>query len=207
MRALVLSMLTVCAVAAPAQAQFREQAPEQGGLGFTLDGMFSRLGGDAFDGIGNGYGVVGTAFYELDQAPVRIGAGGSWARYGTEGPGDALKRVSVFGFAAIQVADADTPVVPYIMGKVGYTSTTDDELCDPLICVAEDLVGRDWSGIELGAVVGVDIPLTRSVNIDVAGSFSWLSLGDLEAGGQTIENTRNTASAFGFQAGFTFFPG
>ena len=207
MRALVLSMLALAVMAAPAQAQFRQQTPEQGGLGFTVDVMFSRLGGDAFDGIGNGYGVVGTVFYELDGLPLRFGGGGSYARYSTEGPGDALSRVSVFAMGAVQVADINTPVVPYIMGKVGYTRTTDDELCDPVICVVDDLEGREWSGIELGAVVGVDIPLTPSVNIDVAGSFSWLSLGDLEAGGQTIDNTKNTSSAFGFQAGFTVFPG
>lgn len=205
MRALTLSFVAVMLGVAPAQAQFRQQAAEQAGLGFTLDVTFAQLGGAVGDSTGSGFGASGAVFYELTNAPARIGAGGSYTRFSTDGSGDALNKTSFFALGSWHIADQETVVVPYIMGRVGYTRLTDDEFCGIDVCPTL-LQGHEWSGLELGAVVGVDIPLTESLNLDVAGTFSWLSLGDLEAGGQTIADTKSTASTFGFRAGVTVFP-
>ncbi|MGI9037840.1 MAG: hypothetical protein ACR2GQ_03160 [Gemmatimonadota bacterium] len=205
MRALTLSVLAVMLAVTPIHAQFRQQAAEQAGLGLTLDLTFAQLGGAIGDSIGTGFGASGAAFYQPAQLPARIGAGASYTRFATDGPGDALNKTSFFALGSWHIADRETVVVPYIMVRVGYTRLKDDEFCGIDVCPTV-LQGREWSGLEVGAVVGVDVPLTEAVNLDVAGSFSWLSLGDLEAGGQTIDSTSTTASTFGLRAGVTVFP-
>jgi hypothetical protein len=44
------------------------------------------------------------------------------------------------------------------------------------------------------------------VNFDVAGTFSWLTVGDVTAGGETIPSTSTNFSTFGLRAGVTVFP-
>ncbi len=68
------------------------------------------------------------------------------------------------------------------------------------------MTGREWSGLELGAVVGVDIPMTETLNINVGGTFSWITLGDLTAGEQSIDGTSTNVSTVGLRAGVTVFP-
>lgn len=207
MRVLALSMIAVFAAATPASAQFRQQAEESSGLGFTADLVFSQIGGTIGDSIGTGLGAAGAVFVQPAGTPARIGVGGSFTRFSGVGGRESTRKVSVFGLAALQISDNETEVVPYLMGRVGYARLSDDGLCSEDICgVGTMLVGQVRSGLELGAVVGVDIPLTETVNIDVAGTFSWLGLGDLKASGQTIAETSTNASTFGLQAGFTVFP-
>lgn len=205
MRALTLALAAVTLSVTPTFAQFREQTPEQAGTGLTLDATFAQLGGVVGDSIGAGFGADAAVFYEFPDLPARIGGGASYTRFSTDGPGDALNKVSLFALGSWHIADRDTPVVPYLMGRVGYTRLTDDERCGTDVCPSV-LEGRKWSGLELGAVVGVDIPISQAMNVDVAGTFSWLSLGDLEAGGQTIASSSTTASLFGLRAGVTVFP-
>lgn len=205
MRALTLSVLALVLTASPIHAQFRQQAAEQSGLGFTVDFTFAQLGGTIGDSIGTGFGGAAAGFYQPATLPARIGVGGSYTRFATDGAGDAMNKTSFFALGSWHIADRETVVVPYIMGRAGFTRLKDDEFCGIDVCPTV-LQGREWSGLEIGAVVGVDIPMTEALNLDVAGSFSWLSLGDLEAGGQTIANTSTTASTFGLRAGVTVFP-
>lgn len=212
MRSFCLVLLAVVVSAAPASAQFREQAPEKSGLGFTADATFAQMSGTIGDSIGTGLGAAVQAFYDLPDHPARLGIGGSYTRFSTDGPGDALNKFSIFARASVHIEDPNTSVVPYAQGTVGYTTTDDDEFfctdrdaADP--CPADDLrVGREWSGFELGAVVGVDIPMTETLNIDVAGTFSWAALGDVTAGGVEIAGTSTNISTFGLRAGVTVFP-
>lgn len=212
MRSTCLLLLAVAASASPAFAQFREQAREKSGFGFTADATFAQMSGTIGDSIGTGLGAALQAFYDLPDQPGRLGAGASYTRFATDGPGDALNKISLFARGSWHIADPNTSVVPYVQGTVGYTMLDDDEffctdLDAPDPCPTESRRrGREWSGFELGAVVGVDIPMTETLNIDVAGTFSWASLGDVSAGGLEIAGTSTNISTFGLRAGVTVFP-
>lgn len=212
MRSWNLCLVLLAVAAAPADAQFRQQVPQQSGFGLTADLTFVQMGGTIGDSIGSGFGLSGTGFYEFDVVPARIGAGGSYTRFSTDGPSDAHTKLSLFGMGSWHIADPNTAVVPYIQGRAGYVRLDDDELTcreypelEPPNCLVT-LTGREWSGLELGAVVGVDIPMTETLNIDIGGTFSWLALGDLTAGDQTIDGTSTNVSTFGLRAGVTIFP-
>lgn len=212
MRSWTLSLVLLLVAAVPADAQFQQQVPEQSGFGFTADLTFAQMGGTIGDSIGSGFGLSGTVFYELDEVPARIGAGGSYTRFSTDGPSDAHTKLSLFATGSWHIADPNTSVVPYVQGRAGYVRLDDDELTcasypdlGPPDCLVT-LSGREWSGLELGAVVGVDIPMTETLNIDIGGTFSWLALGDLTAGSQTIMGTSTNVSTFGLRAGVTVFP-
>lgn len=212
MRSTCLFLLAVAVSASPAAAQFREQAPEKSGLGFTADATFAQMSGTIGDSIGTGLGAALQAFYALPEHPARLGAGASYTRFSTDGDGDALNKFSIFARGSWHIADPNTSVVPYAQGTVGYTMLDDDELfctdldaADP--CPEGSLrPGREWSGFELGAVVGVDIPMTETLNIDVAGTFSWAALGDVTVEGLEIADTSTNISTFGLRAGVTVFP-
>lgn len=212
MRSFCLLLLAVAASVSPASAQFREQAPEKSGFGFTGDATFAQMSGTIGDSIGTGFGAALAAFYELPEQPARLGAGASYTRFSTDGSGDALNKFSIFARGSVHIADPNTSVVPYIQGTVGYTTMDDDEffctdLDAPDPCPAESLRrGREWSGFEVGAVVGVDIPMTETLNLDVAGTFAWAALGDVTAGGVELADTSTNISTFGLRAGVTVFP-
>lgn len=212
MRSLSLFVAALALAATPADAQFREQAPAKDGLGITADLLFAQMGGTIGDSIGTGFGLSAAAFYQFPRAPVRLGAGASYTRFSMDGPGDAHNKLSVYALGSWHIADPGTSVVPYLQGQVGYVRLDDDATTcagfpdqEPPNCTTL-LAGREWSGLELGAVVGVDIPLTETLNIDVGGTFSWLTLGDLTAGAQTIDATSTNVSTFGLRAGVTIFP-
>ncbi|MDH3297664.1 MAG: hypothetical protein OEM96_05240 [Gemmatimonadota bacterium] len=207
MRIMALAVIATVAGANPGFAQFRQQTAEKTGFGFTADILFAQVGGSVGDSVGSGFGAAGGLFFQPAGTPARLGVGGSYTRFSTDGPGDALNKTSIYAQAAWQIVDRETSVIPYVQGTVGYTRLSDDEFCSELICGAgTTLRGRVRSGFELGANVGVDVPLSEAVNIDVAGSFSWLRLGDLEVAGQKFGDTSTHASTFGIRAGITVFP-
>jgi len=207
MRILALSVLAVLVSTSSGFAQFRQQAPEKAGFGVTADLIFAQMGGSVGDSVGTGFGGLGSAFFQPGGTPARLGAGISYTRFSTEGSGDALRKLSIFALAGLQMVDAETSVIPYLQGTVGYTRLSDDQACSEFICgVNNTLRGQVRTGIELGANVGVDIPMTENLNIDVAGTFSWLGLGDLEVDGQMFDGFSANGSIFGLRAGITYFP-
>lgn len=206
-RNVALALIALLASTTIGLAQFHQQTPEKAGFGVTADLIFAQMGGGVSDSVGSGLGAAGSAFFQPAGTPVRLGAGASYTRFTTEGSGDSLNRVSIYALAAWQIADPLTSVIPYMQGTVGYTRLSDDELCSELICgTGTTLRGKVRTGIELGVIVGVDIPMTENLNIDVAGTFSWLGLGDLVAGGETIDGASENGSTFGLRAGLTVFP-
>ncbi len=207
MRILALGVISLFVGTSPALAQFRQQTPEKAGFGVTADLVFAQMGGSIGDSLGTGIGAAGAVFIQPAGTPARLGVGASFTRFSTEGPGDALNKFSVYALAGWQIVDPETSVIPYLQGTIGYTRLSDDELCDEFICgQGTQLRGRVRTGIQIGANVGVDIPLTETLNVDVVGTFSWLGLGDLRVAGQTFDETSADGSTFGLRAGFTVFP-
>jgi len=216
MRSLSLFLAAFALSAAPADAQFRQQAPEKEGPGFTVDLLFAQMGGTIGDSVGIGIGASAGGFFQFSRVPVRLGAGGSYTRFSADELGGSHNKFSLYATGSWHVADPGTSVIPYIQGQVGYVRLNDDAATcaafpaedpqDPGGCTTA-LAGREWSGLELGAVVGVDIPMSETLNINVGGTFSWITLGDLTAGGQSIDATSTNVSPVGLRAGVTVFPG
>lgn len=212
MRSLSLFLAAFALAAAPADAQFRQQAPEKEGLGFTADLLFAQMGGTIGDSIGIGFGGAVAGFFQFSQAPARLGAGASYTRFSADDLGGSHKKLSLYATGSWHISDPGTAVIPYLQGQVGYVRLDDDATTcaafpdqEPPGCTTS-LTGREWSGLELGAVVGVDIPMTETLNINVGGTFSWITLGDLTAGGQSIDGTSTNVSTVGLRAGVTVFP-
>lgn len=212
MRSLSLFLAAVALAAAPADAQFRQQAPEKDGLGLTADLLFAQMGGSIGDSIGVGLGAAVGGFFQFSEVPARLGAGASYTRFSADDLGGSHKKLSLYATGSWHISDPGTAVIPYLQGRVGYVRLDDDApTCaafpdeEPPGC-ATTLAGREWSGLELGAMVGVDIPMSETLNINVGGTFSWLGLGDLTAGGQSIDGTSTNVSTVGLRAGVTVFP-
>lgn len=212
MRTLSLFLAAFALAAAPADAQFRQQAPEKKGLGFTADLLFAQMGGTIGDSIGIGFGAAAAGFFQFSQVPARLGAGASYTRFSADELDGSHNKLSIYATGSWHVADPGTSVIPYLQGQVGYVRLDDDApTCaafpdeEPPDCTTS-LAGREWSGLELGATAGVDIPMSETLNINVGGTFSWITLGDLTAGGQSIDGTSTNVSTVGLRAGVTVFP-
>lgn len=212
MRSLSLFLAAFALAAAPADAQFREQTPEKEGLGFTADLLFAQMGGTIGDSIDIGFGAAAGGFFQFSQVPARLGAGASYTRFSADELDGSHKKLSLYATGSWHITDPNTSVIPFIQGQVGYVRLDDDATTcaafpaeEPPDCTTA-LSGREWSGLELGALVGVDIPMTEALNITVGGTFSWITLGDLTAGGRSIDGTSTNVSTVGLRAGVTVFP-
>lgn len=212
MRSLSLFLAAFALAATPADAQFRQQAPAKEGLGFTADLLFAHMGGTIGDSIGIGFGAAAAGFFQFSELPARLGAGASYTRFSADEVGGSHRKLSLYATGSWHISDPNTAVIPYLQGQVGYVRLEDDATTcaayptEPPDCTTAPLAGREWSGIELGAVVGVDIPMTETLNINVGGTFSWITLGDLTAGGQSIDGTSTNVSTVGLRAGVIVFP-
>jgi hypothetical protein len=179
----------------------------RGGFAAALSAGYSFPSGAVGDSIGNGPEIEGLAFYQLDGLPVRIGAGASYAWFGLDGTDGTQKKLGVFGLAGAMIRDPMSTMTPYVQVRAGWTRFSDDVgFTDPLI-VDEPIVGtRTRSGLELGAVVGVDIPVHEHFHLDVSGNFRWANLGDYEIGGTPVPRSDTSAngSFFGLRAGAVF---
>ncbi|MDT8437295.1 MAG: hypothetical protein RRA92_11145, partial [Gemmatimonadota bacterium] len=98
--------------------------------------------------------------------------------------------------------------------RAGWSRFSDDEGCGPDPAVLEQVPGcltflpgtRTRSGPAVGALVGVEIPLSPRLSFDVGGQFAWFNLGDYEFEGRSLPDTDATGSAFALRGGaFLFF--
>ena len=86
-------------------------------------------------------------------------------------------------------------MIPYVQGRVGWMR------------LSNDLAGISTriSGLELAALVGVDMPVAPSISIDVSGQFGWFTGGDLVVEGTSQPDTARSGSLFSIRAGAFFF--
>jgi opacity protein-like surface antigen len=225
-RSIPILALVVLATAGSLKAQnfpgSRERSPS--GFALGLNGGYSLLGGAVGDSTSGGFRLGGSAIYDFEDVPLQAGIGGSYSWFSFDVPSGSpgadsydgsLEKFSVFGLGTWKFLDIESSMVPYVTARVGWTRLSDDVGCQQPLCGREVIGTRTRSGFEIGAEIGVQIPVSRSVAIDIGGSFDWLSAGDYRIEGtwaddgtgvsDTLDDTGESGTAFSLFAGALFF--
>jgi len=164
---------------------------------FMIDAnlAYTLITGDVGDSINGGPGVEVAALYQLGNIPLRLGAGGGYSRHGIQDVDGSANRYEVFAVADLLLFSEETEMIPYVQGRVGWMQLAN----------SVDDVSTSISGIELAALVGVDMPVAESISIDVSGQFGWFSGGDLSVEGVSVPGSSRSGSIFSIRAGAFFF--
>jgi hypothetical protein len=213
--------LAVVCLLVPARASAQQfpgsEEPLRSGFGLEAAAGYRILAGEVGDSIGGGLEIEGMAFWQPRDLPARFGVGAEYAWFDFDRADGSMGKLSLFGTATLLIRSNDTSMLPYVQGRIGWTRLSDDQGCGPPYEQAGALCGagpgevtpgtRTRSGIEIGAVVGVDIPVGERLSLDVGGTFNWLAVGDFDFEGTTLPDTDAAGSAFGLRAGATYFLG
>lgn len=216
-----IALLAAALVASPAAASAQRfpgsDEPLRSGPGVEVAAGYGILAGEVGDSVGGGLQIEATGFWQPGDLPARFGAGAEYSWFGFDRADGTLGKLSLFATGALLIPSAGTSMVPYVQARVGWTRLSDDQGCGPPYEQAEALCGagpgeltpgtRVRSGIEIGAAVGVDIPVTSRISLDVGGTFTWLGVGDFDFEGTTLPDTDAAGSAFGLRAGAIYFFG
>jgi hypothetical protein len=211
----LVAVLLLAPAGATAQQFPGSREPLHSGVGLEAAAGYGILAGEVGDSVGGGLQAEGVVFYQPRDLPARFGAGAGYSWSGFDRADGSLGKLSLFGTATLLIRNSDTEMLPYVQLRFGWTRLSDDQGCGPPYEQAEELCGagpgeltpgtRTRSGIEVGAAVGVDIPLGERFSLDIAGTFVWLGLGDFDFEGTTLPNTDASGSAFGIRAGAIYF--
>lgn len=158
-------------------------------IGYTL------LSGEVGDSVGGGPGIEAAALYQFGTVPLRVGGGGGYSRHGLDNKDGSANRFDVFAMADLLLFSDETQMVPYLRGRVGWMQLSDDV----------DGISTKISGLEIAALVGVDLPVSESISVDVSGLFGWFSGGDLNIDGVSTPGTSKSGTLFSLRAGAFFF--
>jgi len=156
---------------------------------------YSLMTGDVADSLDGGPGAEIAGLYQFEGIPLRVGAGAGYSRHGIQEIDASANRYGAVGLVELLLFSDETEMIPYLQARGGWMKISN---------TFEDLT-TSISGLQLGAVVGVDIPLGDVVSLDVSGQFSWFSGGDLVIDGQSAPDTSRSGSLFAIRAGAFFF--
>jgi opacity protein-like surface antigen len=198
-RAVAVACVCVAAVLggprdADAQGRFLDPRRQ---AGFMVDAnlSYTLVTGDIGDSIAGGLGGEAAVLYQFEEIPLRIGGGAGYSHHGIDQADGSADKLSLFASAIVLLFSDETDMIPYLEGRVGWTQF--DSTID----------GSDSkrSGVELAAVVGVDIPVAEKISVDVSGLFSWINAGDAQVPGGRIPDSAKSGTAFALRAGAFFF--
>ncbi|MBK5097364.1 MAG: hypothetical protein JJE01_06250 [Gemmatimonadetes bacterium] len=217
-RLIALTVMAVICVANTAHAQRFPGSEEKSYSGFALGltAGYTFLGGEVGDSVSGGLRLQGTAFYDFGKTPVQVGVGGAYSWMGFDYADGALGELSLFAFGTWKVVDLESTMVPYFSLRVGWTRLSDDQPCGSPRCGEPGIEGtRTRSGLDIGAGVGIEYPLSRKLVADLGGGFDWLLIGDYQIDGRWIDtgepvsdrlpDSSQEGSAFILFAGLKYF--
>lgn len=167
--------------------------------GFMIDANlgYVLISGEIGDSLKGGPGVEAAGLYQIENLPLRIGAGAGYTRHGLQDPAENMSvdgsagRLSLFALAGLLLLNQDTEMVAYLQGRLGWTRLSIDA----------NGAESSRSGPEFGALAGIDIPLSDKVSLDFSGMFQWISGGDASVNGVAIPGTSRSGSAFSLRGG------
>lgn len=188
----VLGVLLLAAAPedAGAQSRFDDDSRRSRAL---VDGTvgYSFIAGEIGEDLASGPSVEASLLYQLDAIPVRLGIGGGYGWFGREEAEGTVGKVSAFLVASYLMYSDDTEMVPYLHLRGGWT-----QFDDALGGLEES---RD--GYQLGAGVGVEVPVRDRLSVDVLGLFQWVDTGTLVVDGVSIDKR---GSIFTLRAGLFY---
>ena len=164
---------------------------------------FAMITGAVGDSLKAGPGLEASYQYQFGSVPIRIGGGVGYSRHGLEEPADgspvplsgSSNKWSAFALGTVLLFGNDTDMIPYIQARAGYTKFVTNV----------DETNINQGGLELGALVGVDLPVAESISIDVSGLFAWINSGDATINDVTIPDSSASGSLFSLRAGAFFY--
>lgn len=187
----------VLAFGAPPEATAQGRFDPRREARFMIDAnlAYTFVAGEIGDSLNSGPGIDLAALYQLGNVPLRLGGGAGYSRHGIEDEDGSADRLTVFALAELLLFSEETEIVPYLQGRVGWM-----QLANSL-----DGISTKISGLEIDAVVGVDIPVAEKISFDVSGQFGWFSGGDLNIDGVSVAGTSRSGTIFAIRAGAFFF--
>jgi hypothetical protein len=198
-RVLVAAAITIAlqALVPPAEglAQGRFDPRRQSRFMIDANLAYTLITGTVGDSLNGGPGIEAAALYQIENVPVRVGGGAGYSRHGIQDVDGSANRYEVFAVADLLLFSEETQMIPYIQGRVGWMQLAN----------SVDGVSTTISGLELAALVGVDMPVAESISIDVSGQFGWFTGGDLNIDGVSVAGTSRSGSLFSIRAGAFFF--
>ena len=188
-------VLFLLGVPGEAEAQGRFDPRRQARFMVDANLAYTLITGEIGDSLNGGPGVEAAVLYQIATVPLRLGAGGGDSRHGLQDADGSANRYEIFAVADLLLFSDETQMLPYIQGRVGWMQVS-SSLNDGSTRI---------SGLELAALVGVDMPVAEKISIDVSGQFGWFTGGDLELDGVSVPGTSRTGSLFSIRAGAFFF--
>ncbi len=220
MRASRLTTLVVMAVVSTASAAHAQRFPgsedlSHSGFGVGFTAGYTFLGGEVGDSVSGGLRLQGTGFYDFGDTPFQVGLGAAYAWLGFDTADGSLDMLSVFGFGTYKFVDLESNMIPYASLRLGWTQLSDDQPCGFPRCGRLIEGTRTRSGFDVGAAIGVDLPLSRKLSANIGGSFDWLFTGDYQIDGtwvddgtpvsDTLPDSSQQGSAFTLFVGLQYF--
>lgn len=185
MRARVMGLVLLSAfLLAPASVSAQFQVGVTGG--------FYTLSGDDFEDTeaGAGFDVVGRFFTSDNTA---IGIGGQFNTHGVENSDIDIDVLNIFGELRHNF-DTGGTALPFLSGRAGWVRASADE-------GGFDL---EQNGFGIGAVGGLVFDLAESIGLEASALVEFVSLGDLEADGQTLADSDASGWVLGLRVGLNF---
>ena len=171
------SMLAALAFAFFLAAPLSAQSVELG-----LNGGFGKYLGDDFEDSEVGFGVGGHLLF--GEGDARFGAGVDYASYGEEGLEEKMGALDLFGLFRYMLPGESARF--FVGGKAGFSRLSADVMD----------ISISAKGFGVGPVAGVQIPL-EALAVEISGDVQYVSYGDVEGEGETIEGSDSS----GFEAG------
>jgi hypothetical protein len=164
---------------------------------FMIDAniSYNLLVGDVGDSLDGGLGAELAGMYQLASVPVRLGAGAGYSRHNIQDIDASANRFDAFGLVEVLLFSNETEMIPYLQARAGWMQISHEF----------EGVSTSISGLELGGLVGVDMPVADNISIDVSGQFGWFSGGDIEIDGASDPGTSRSGTLFALRAGAFFF--
>ena len=146
-------------------------------------GLYAKLYGDAFAGVGRGLG--GEAQLRYTPGALSIGAGFQYTDHDTpEGSGATFHLYGGFLEPRYVIDVGSNSLSPYVSTRFSILSQK----------ISETAGETSATGVTLNGGGGVLFRLGSRVNLDVGSTFGYTHFGDAETEGSTIPNTSASGS-------------
>jgi hypothetical protein len=167
-------------------------------VGFSAVGGYYTLEGDDFDEVDAGFGAEGVLRLSLLNR-LQLGGGVHVSRHRVDFLDTDVQVLVIFAEPRLTFARESPRVVPFLAGRVGYALQSAE------VRAQGTRLELDAAGFLLGAIAGLEVPLSRSVALEGSASYYWLSFGEAEVTGFPVTLPESSGHALGIRAGVNLY--